>query len=297
MENLDLNIDNYEYEDILNLFNIKYNFGENDMKNAKKKVLMMHPDKSGLDKKYFLFFSSAYKILYSIYQFREKANESEKVDIKFQNTEYIAEKDKYNEEIIKSLQKKNKFKSKEFNKWFNDLFEKVKLENEYESTGYGDWLKSNDDNIINVSNQTEMHKAINDKKQEIRSQTLTKHKNISEFNEGSYCDLTNSQPQEYSSGLFSTLQFEDLRKAHEESVIPVTDEDYKESYSSFDDIRFKRNQQNLDALTEKEAQDYLKENKNNENIISSKRAYNLIKQQQEAEKANKIWWASLRTLK
>jgi len=297
MENLDLNIDNYEYEDILNLFNIKYNFGENDMKNAKKKVLMMHPDKSGLDKKYFLFFSSAYKILYSIYQFREKANESEKVDIKFQNTEYIAEKDEYNEEIIKSLQKKNKFKSKEFNKWFNDLFEKVKLENEYESTGYGDWLKSNDDNIINVSNQTEMHKAINDKKQEIRSQTLTKHKNISEFNEGSYCDLTNSQPQEYSSGLFSTLQFEDLRKAHEESVIPVTDEDYKESYSSFDDIRFKRNQQNLDALTEKEAQDYLKENKNNENIISSKRAYNLIKQQQEAEKANKIWWASLRTLK
>ena len=297
MENLDLNIDNYEYEDILNLFNIKYDFRENDMKNAKKKVLMMHPDKSGLDKKYFLFFSSAYKILYSIYQFREKANESEKVDIKFQNTEYIAEKDEYNEEIIKSLQKKNKFKSKEFNKWFNDLFEKVKLENEYESTGYGDWLKSNDDNIINVSNQTEMHKAINDKKQEIRSQTLTKHKNIREFNEGSYCDLTNSQPQEYSSGLFSTLQFEDLRKAHEESVIPVTDEDYKESYSSFDDIRFKRSQQNLDALTEKEAQDYLKENKNNENIISSKRAYNLIKQQQEAEKANKIWWASLRTLK
>ena len=29
----------------------------------------------------------------------------EKVDIKFQNTEYIAEKDEYNEEIIKSLQK------------------------------------------------------------------------------------------------------------------------------------------------------------------------------------------------
>ena len=231
MENLDLNIDNYEYEDILNLFNIKYDFRENDMKNAKKKVLMMHPDKSGLDKKYFLFFSSAYKILYSIYQFREKANESEKVDIKFQNIEYIAEKDEYNEEIIKSLQKKNKFKSKEFNKWFNDLFEKVKLENEYESTGYGDWLKSNDNNIINVSNQSEMHKAINDKKQEIRSQILTKYKNINESNGGSYCDLTNSKPEEYSSGLFSTLQFEDLRKAHEESVIPVTDEDYKESYS------------------------------------------------------------------
>ena len=63
MESLDLDIDNYEYEDILNLFKLNINFGENDLKNAKKQVLNMHPDKSNLDKKYFLFFSSAYKML------------------------------------------------------------------------------------------------------------------------------------------------------------------------------------------------------------------------------------------
>ena len=211
MESLDLNIDNYEYEDILNLFNVSSEFGENDMKNAKKKVLMMHPDKSGLDKKYFLFFSSAYKILYSVYQFREKANLAEKLDIKTQNIEYIAEKDKHNEEIINSLKKKNKFNNKEFNTWFNELFEKVKLENDYESGGYGDWLKSNDDNIINANNQSEMHKAINQRKDQLRSQTLTKYKNINESNGGSYCDLTNSRPEEYSSGMFSKFQFEDLR--------------------------------------------------------------------------------------
>ena len=77
MNDIDLNIDNYDYEDILNLFKIKIDFQEEDLKKAKKHVLAMHPDKSGLDKKYFLFFSSAYKILYSVYEFRNKAKNSE----------------------------------------------------------------------------------------------------------------------------------------------------------------------------------------------------------------------------
>ena len=63
METLDLNIDNYNYEDILNLFKINYDFGENELKNAKKMVLMMHPDKSGLEKQYFLFFHLNHKVL------------------------------------------------------------------------------------------------------------------------------------------------------------------------------------------------------------------------------------------
>ena len=32
----------------------------------------MHPDKSKLDKSYFIFFSKAYKLLYSIYEFKHK---------------------------------------------------------------------------------------------------------------------------------------------------------------------------------------------------------------------------------
>ena len=71
MENVDLNIDNYDYEDILNLFSLDQDFGENGLKNAKKIVLATHPDKSGLNKEYFLFFSKAYKILNFVYTFRE----------------------------------------------------------------------------------------------------------------------------------------------------------------------------------------------------------------------------------
>ena len=39
MNNLDLNLDNYELKDLLNLFNLPYDFTESDLKNAKKIVL------------------------------------------------------------------------------------------------------------------------------------------------------------------------------------------------------------------------------------------------------------------
>ena len=89
MANIDLDINNYEIDDILKLFNIDYNFNENDLRNSKKMVLMMHPDKSNLDKEYFLFFSKAYKILYSIYNFRDKSKLNDNMKLN-NNTEYIS---------------------------------------------------------------------------------------------------------------------------------------------------------------------------------------------------------------
>ena len=69
---LDLNIDHYNLEDILHLFKISGDFDENDLKNAKKMVLKMHPDKSRLPPEYFLFFSKAYKMIYRIWEFKNK---------------------------------------------------------------------------------------------------------------------------------------------------------------------------------------------------------------------------------
>ena len=56
MDDLDLNINNYSLEELLNLFHLDYNFGENELKMAKKMALKTHPDKSGLSMKYFIFF-------------------------------------------------------------------------------------------------------------------------------------------------------------------------------------------------------------------------------------------------
>ena len=67
---IDLNLENYSYEDLLSLFKINQ-LTSNNLKKAKKIVLKTHPDKSNLDKKVFLFFSSAFKKLVCVYEFIE----------------------------------------------------------------------------------------------------------------------------------------------------------------------------------------------------------------------------------
>ena len=69
---IDFNLNNYDLPDLLNLFNLDYQFTLTDLKQAKKIVLQLHPDKSGLDKKYFLFYVSAFRIIKNIYDFKYK---------------------------------------------------------------------------------------------------------------------------------------------------------------------------------------------------------------------------------
>jgi hypothetical protein len=93
-------------------------------------VMQTHPDKSKLPKDYFLFFSSAFKIVHGIHQFRGKSKCPK-------GTAYILdEKDKGKEKIFNELTK-----NKNFNKIFNELFEKNKIAQEDVDTGYGEWLQ------------------------------------------------------------------------------------------------------------------------------------------------------------
>ena len=47
--NLDIHM--YSLQDLLNLFDLTYDIDVESLKRAKKKVLMKHPDKSGMDTK------------------------------------------------------------------------------------------------------------------------------------------------------------------------------------------------------------------------------------------------------
>ena len=96
-DNFDLNINNYSLNDLLNLFHLPYNFTREQLRQAKKIVLKTHPDKSKLPKEYFLFFSKAYKMIYSIYEYRYKSDN--------QSTEYVVEKNDEHEAILKKCKK------------------------------------------------------------------------------------------------------------------------------------------------------------------------------------------------
>ena len=83
LSELDLNVDNYSLEDLYNLFNIPGGIlNETNLKSAKQIVYKMHPDKCRLDQKYFLFFSKAYKCLFSIYEFQNKSDKKTEASLK-----------------------------------------------------------------------------------------------------------------------------------------------------------------------------------------------------------------------
>ena len=296
----DLNIDNYDLNDILALFKINADFDENDLKAAKKIVLKTHPDKSKLGPEYFLFYSKAYRVLFSIWEFKNKSK-SKSLNNNNNNDTQESFFDKQNKKTLDSFFVKEGLKDpKNFNKWFNMQFEKTKMDREDEATGYGDWLKSDEDieeerNIHYSQIGEEMEK----KKRQL--QAVIVHDGINDI-QSSYqgvTDLMDSAPSTYSSDLFSNLGYEDLRKAHTETVIPVTAEDYNnvKKFRSVDEYNRFRNSQIVTPLSEIQAQQYLSNKNKIEETEASKRAFRLAKQLEESQKKQEQSWASMRNIK
>lgn len=116
---IDLNISNYSLDDLLNLFKLDVDFDLVDLKEVKKKVLKFHPDKSGLDKEYFLFFSSVYTILKNLWTFKNKDfSESTQEQKRYRADLTFEEK-----EMLDNFFEENK--NLNFQQWFNEQFEQV----------------------------------------------------------------------------------------------------------------------------------------------------------------------------
>lgn len=295
MENLDLNIDNYSLDDILNLLRIpSSDFDEEDLKAAKKIVLKMHPDKSKLPPKYFLFYSKAYKVLFSIYEFKNKSTKL----LNEENTEYNSEslKEEDKPKILQQFFKKNKHMKdpKQFNSWFNEQFEKHKL-NDETNDGYGDWLKSDED----INGQATMNMA-DIERQKSQTRSVIAHEDINDFysNNISASSLSGDCPSSFSSDVFSNLQYQDLRQAHRESVIPVTDEDYKnvKKFRNVNEIISFRGSQDMTPLSDSQAIQLLANRERKTNEDASNRAYYFAKKVEENKQKENQFWGSLKKL-
>ena len=133
---MDLNLDHYSLKEILELFHLPENFTLQQLKQARKKVVSVHPDKSGLDKSYFLFFYNAYTLLETIHKFNQKATQNMSAPIAFEDI--LAGMEDSDKKIIAERFTKNP----SFNKEFNTLFDSLYIR---EEDGHGDWLKSDED--------------------------------------------------------------------------------------------------------------------------------------------------------
>lgn len=283
---MDLNIENYDLTDLLQLFKLDFDFVEEDLKRVKKTVMQTHPDKSGLDKTYFLFFTAAYKIIFSIHDFRHKSSSK-------QSTEYTVEKDEEKEALLKNMQKQPNF-----NKIFNELFEKHRIKDEENENGYGDWLKSDDNMDNRTTTMSQMNATFEQKKREVRD--LVPFQEIEEANGSGagHFDLTRDKPTYYSSSMFSNLQYEDLKKAHVESVVPVTQEDYlsRPKYKNVLEMQSHPDYKDVNPLSLSQANEYLQQRQSYQNKNDVQRAYKLAKQDEVARKANQGWLSGFKQL-
>lgn len=286
MDSIDLNIDNYNLQELLSLFSISENFSEKDMKEAKKIVLKTHPDKSGLDPKYFLFFSKAFKIIYGIFEFRE----TNKKD----HSKYKTIDNPENDEIIKNALASNTVK-KDFNKWFNELFEKSKIEDEYNNSGYENWLRSDED-LENFSNLNKEEQEIKLEEKRNKIKTLSKFNEIKDIQGGGY-DLLRQKPEDYSSDIFSSLAFEDLKKAHQESVIPITNQDiHNIEQRNMSQLKIQRDEKIIIPTMEQSKQ-LLSDNNSNDNRNNAQRAFRLLREDELIREKNKEALRSMRRLR
>jgi phosphotransferase system IIA component len=173
------------------------------------------------------------------------------------------------------------------------------MEREDDAGGYGTWLKSNEDideekNIHYSQIGEEMEK----KKRQLQAVIVHEGINDLQSNYQGATNLLDSAPSTYSSDIFSNLGYEDLRKAHTETVIPVTMEDYNnvKKFRNVNEYNQFRNSQSIVPFSDIQSQEYLRNKNKIEETEASKRAYRLAKQLEESQKKQEQSWASMRTI-
>jgi hypothetical protein len=296
-ETLDLNIENYSREELYKLFglNLSITLNEDIMKECKKLVLKTHPDKCRLENKYFLFFSQAYKKLLNIYEFQNKTTK------KTNNTsEYY---DQNNGEILDKIFEVNKNLKdpKNFNTWFNTQFEKHRLEDPVE-TGYGSWLKSEEDIVFTPTGITKDNMASAIEKRKKQVQTLTNYSGVNEsyastFGGSSLMEYDNN----FTSGtLFSNdgMSYTDLKQAYVESVIPVTEDDYKkhQKFNSIDEYKRHRETTNIVPLSKEEGMRQLYQQDKQKDHESAALAFYYAQQSEKVKKNENEFWSGLKQI-
>ena len=258
-----LNIQEYSLDEVLGLFDLHdYNFTINDLKKAKKKVLMLHPDKSKLDAKYFLFYKKAFDVIIQFYDNQNRQNRN--VDSK--NLAYDPNYGELNkgtsQQISKTVQN---MKSETFQEKFNQLFESNHMGNQPDPTR-NEWF-TQEQSEFNISDEKLSKQMMNEKFQTIKQQSngLVRYNGVQNMNQDNAINnhLYEEDDNSYvTSDPFGKLKFDDLRKVHrDQSVLAVSENDIHniQTYRNVEEFNQARNQHSYDPMEKQHADKLLQE--------------------------------------
>jgi hypothetical protein len=243
----DLNVNNYDFNEILHLFNLKLDseISQEDLKSAKSKVLSMHPDKSKLSSGYFIFYKKAFEILVQYYQSQPNV----KIKTIIDDSEIIYDTDnegRRTNEIKKQLKKMDK---SHFSKYFNDLYNENMIDKEQlkKRVERNRWFKDLLPQSTNVQMSENVDNCIEEFKRRNTGGQICKYSEIQSNNHASGSEIYHDDDDENNSYIYcnpsSKLLFDDLRKVHKnESVfnIDVMSNEQEPLYKNCDDLRSQR---------------------------------------------------------
>ena len=261
--NHNLDIHHYSFNDILGLFELTYDISIDDLKRAKKKVLMTHPDKSRLPPEYFLFYKKAFDIVYDYYCNNNKQNvEVNSINAKYNGLEENILNDSSNKKVTQII---NNMDKTQFNHKFNELFEKNMVHSK--PNNKNEWFTKDSDineNIPRATNAGSIGKIFEQMKQ--NNNGIIKHRDFNHMcNHSLGTDLYDDDGDNsnyVTSDPFSKLKYDDLRKVHkDETIFAVSESDYKNvrKYASVDEINRVRTSDTLTPLEKTHAEKMLYE--------------------------------------
>jgi hypothetical protein len=319
---VDINIDNYNLDEILALFDLSHDFKFEELKQAfVNYVAPLHPDKSGLPSDYFIFYRKAYGVLINLYK-----GCADKID----TTDYSKYADKYKNEF-KEQEKQNRhyadtlMKSDNFNDAFNKLFESNVKKTEEESGGYEDWLRGNEnEERISDYNQLISHRNrdVNQFKQEIRQMTNSEFQMefekrraemiagneivsrdgfgaISSASSVGASNLLSGPVGDYSSSHGSAgLAYQDLKRAHTEGLISVDVNAMSDRFMRTGDYDnfVKTRHDKIVPMGKEESERLLNEQYKSESETNLRNTFKLMQQQEQQEKMMDKVWGKLKQL-
>jgi hypothetical protein len=249
----------YKLDELLGLFSLTYNISIEDMKRAKKKVLMTHPDKSKLSPEYFLFYKKAFDIVLRFYEDQNRQNQSMTDEsIKYQP---MKTHDVNTKKITSTI---NDMSKTDFQHKFNQLFE-ANMSSKPDPTK-NEWFSKDEpiyniDEKVNSKNMGQVFDKIKD-----TQASMVRYRGVENLvvNSGSgtrLYDVDDDETDEYvSCDPFSKLKYDDLRKVHkDQTVLAVSERDFQKvhQYSSVDHFMRERGKHNLTPLEKAEAETML----------------------------------------
>ena len=256
-----LNIQTYSLDDILGLFDLNdYNIGVQDLKQAKKRVLMLHPDKSKLDPKYFLFYKKAFDIVVQFYDNQNRQN------IEVNNKAYVPNVEEQDESIKKQIQTNvQELSTKDFNQKFNNLFEDNQMGRKPD-VSKNSWF-TQEISDFDIPQGKMSKQTMNDHFQKIKSQNngLIHYNGVQTIDQDSTTsnELYDDESNKYvSCDPFSKLKFDDLRKVHrDQSVLAVSENDFNnmKKFKSIDEFNRERSQYSYEPLEKEQNNRVLQE--------------------------------------